>query len=193
MGQIVLKNRLLLKLRKESDSNREVLSSLCGEAVARRWLKTQGIPSWRNPVTPGIKRNSNYSKGSGYSVMLTDGSRFLVCSYPSAVLSREKLAAAKCFAALAVKVNSSNTGGSVMGCIFLRDTEICEKQYSLDRHPLRPASELPDFIADHAARSPGALLFSARLLLSGEPDAPEYGTKGVEQFNLKPVTGRRLF
>jgi hypothetical protein len=80
-----------------------------------------------------------------------------------------------------------------MGCIFLRDTEIYEKQYSLDRYPLRPASELPDFIADHTTGSPGALLFSARLLLSGEPDAPEYGTNGVEQFNLKPVTGRRLF
>ena len=125
--------------------------------------------------------------------MLADGSRFMVCSYPSAVLSREKLAAAKCFAALAVKVNSGNTGGSVMGCIFLRDTEIYEKQYSLDRYPLRPASDLVDFITDHTIGRPGALLFSTRLLLSGEPDAPEYGTQGVELFNPEQVSGRRLF
>ena len=193
MGQIVLKNRLLLKLRKESGGSREVLDSLCGESVARWWLKTQGIPSWRNPETPGKKRNGDSSKSSEYSVMLADGSRFLVCSYPSAVLSREKLAAAKCFAALAVKVNSNCTGGSVMGCIFLRDTEIYKKHYSFDRHPLRPVSELAGFIANHTTGNPGALLFSTRLLLSGEPDAPEYGTKGVEQFRIKPITGRRLF
>lgn len=193
MGQIVLKSRLLLKLRKESGGSREVLNSLCGESVARRWLKTRGIPSWRNPETPGIERKSSSSESSGYCVMLADGSRFMVCSYPSAVLSREKLAAAKCFAALAVKLNSNCTGGSVMGCIFLRDTEIFEKQYNFHRHPLRPASDLVDFITDHTIGRPGALFFSTRLLLSGEPDAPEYGTQGVELFNPKQVSDRRLF
>jgi len=193
VGQFVLKKRLMLKLIKESGGNREVLSSLCRESVARRWLKAQRIPSWRNPVTPGARQSDNSSNNSGYSIMLADGSRFLVCSYPSAVLSREKLAAAKCFAALAVKTNSDCTGGSVMGCIFLRDTEVSEKRYNFKRMPLKPALELPGFIANRATRSPSAWLINTRLLLYGEPDAPEYGTKGVKQFNLKPVTVRRLF
>jgi len=193
MGQVLLKKRLILKLRKESGGSREVLSSLCRESIARRWLKAQGIPAWRNPATPEMQGVDNSSRGSGYSVLLADGSRFLVCSYPSAILSREKLAAAKCFAALAVKVNNDFTGGSVMGCIFLRDTEVYKKRYNFNKIPLRPASELPGFIANHTAGSPGALLFSTRLLLSGEPDTPEYGTQGVKQFKLKPGTVRRLF
>lgn len=182
MAQITLAESTVDKLHKESGGNRVVFHDLCRESMARKWLKSNGIPSWRNPATPLKYADSHAAGSSRYSIILADGSRFLVCSYPSPILSQEMLAAAKCFAALAVNLEKNCKYGSIMGCIFLRNISQTKKHYCFNQGGLESNSKLLHYQDGHSGYKAMFIRFSARLLLFGEPDAPERGTEGVKRF-----------
>jgi len=150
--------------------------------MVRKWLKSNGIPSWRNPSTPLEKTASTAGENSRYSVLLADGSRFLVCSYPSPRLSLDMLAAAKCFAALAVNLESNSKYGSIMGCIFLRSISREGKYYNFCQEGLESNSTFLHYLGRYDSYNARFLSFSARLILSGEPDVPDRGTEGVQRF-----------
>ncbi|MCK5130985.1 MAG: hypothetical protein KAR40_02405 [Candidatus Sabulitectum sp.] len=182
MAQITLAESTVDKLQKESGGNQVVFHDLCRESMARKWLKSSGIPSWRNPATPLENTGNNATGNSRYSIMLADGSRFFVCSYPSPILYLDMLAAAKCFAALAVNLGSNCTCGSIMGCIFLRNISQTKKHYCFNQGGLESNSKLLHYLGRHRGYKSMFIRFSARLLLFGEPDAPERGTEGVKSF-----------
>lgn len=182
MEQITLSETKIKKLQKESHGSRTVFSNLCRESMARNWLRSNGIPSWRNPSTPPENSDDQHAEHSRYSIILADGSRFLVCSYPNAILSMDMLAKAKCFAALAVNLEIDGRHGSVMGCIFLRDISPEKKQYELNTGGLESDSTFLQYLGRPRRYKAEFFLFSIRLLLSGEPDAPGRGTEGVQRF-----------
>lgn len=182
MERITLAETTIRKLLKESGGNQAVLHDLLRESMARGWLKSNGIPSWRNPVTPSIDGDGHNSANSRYSIMLADGSRFLVCSYPSPVLSLDMLAAAKCFAALAVNLDDNYRSGSIMGCIFLRNIPQLKKLFYFDQGGLESNSAFLHYTTTSGRYTTRFVGFSIRLLLLGEPDAPERGTEGITGF-----------
>ncbi|MCD4707152.1 MAG: hypothetical protein K8S62_05380 [Candidatus Sabulitectum sp.] len=183
MVRITLAETKVRKLLKESGGNQVVLRNLLRESMARKWLKSNGIPSWRNPVTP-FKNADEYTSGnSRYSIMLADGSRFLVCSYPSPILSLDMLAGAKCFAALAVKLDSNYKSGSIMGCMFLRDiSQSSEESRDFNQGGLESNSMFLHYLGVSGRYTTRLISFSIRLLLFGEPDAPKRGTAGIAGF-----------
>ncbi len=183
MKQITLAKSTIKKLEKESQGNREVYQILCRESIARSWLKFNGIPSWRNPVTPVIDAESVSPDRPGYSIMLADGSRFLVCPYPSALLSLDALASARCFAALSVKLSLDCTYGSVIGSVFLRNIRREKKQYSFVKGGLESSSTFLHYLGIHSGYRLKLICFTARLILFGEPDAPGRGIEGVKAFS----------
>lgn len=182
MGQITLTDKRIRKLRKESCDDMSVFHKLCRESMVRKWLRSNGIPSWRNPSTPLEKTASTAGENSRYSVLLADGSRFLVCSYPSPILSLDMLAAAKCFAALAVNLENNSKYGSIMGCIFLRNISREGKCYDFCQEGLESNSTFLHYLARYDSYTARFLSFSVRLILSGEPDVPDRGTEGVQGF-----------
>lgn len=186
MARITLAETKFKKLKKESRGNQSVLRNLCRESMARKWLKVNGIPSWRNPATPSEKTGENTPIDPRYSIMLADGSRFLVCSFPSPTLSLDMLAASKCFAALAVDLENDFRQGSIMGCLFLRDLSRSIQSCDFEKGGLRSNWEFLDYPTAPKSYTSELIRFSIRLLLSGEPDAPERGTEGVKSFR----TGR---
>ncbi len=183
MKQITLAKSTTRKLEKESQANRELYRVLCRESIARNWLKLNGIPSWRNPVTPVINVESGSAGRPGYSIMLADGSRFLVCPYPSALLFLDALASARCFAALSVKLSMDCTYGSVNGAVFLRDIPRGKKQYCFAKGGLESGSTFLHYLGVHSGYRLKLICFTARLILFGEPDAPGRGIEGVKAFS----------
>ncbi len=182
LERITLTEKVVGKLRKESGGSESVFHDLCRESMARKWLKSNGIPSWRNPATPLKDPDDCNSANSRYSIMLADGSRFLVCSYPSPVLSLDMLAAAKCFAALAVNLEKNCRYGSIAGCIFLRNTSRSKKCYHLNQGGLESNSVFLHYTTTSGRYTTKFIGFSIRLLLLGEPDAPERGVAGITGF-----------
>jgi hypothetical protein len=185
---------MVKKLRRESGGSNEVFRCLCRESVARKWLLFNNIYSWRNPAAPSETACTDNLARAGYSVMLSDGSRFLVCSNSTSFLFLDTLAAAKCFGVLAVELKNCNgsVGGTVTGCILLRDIKSVSKPYGIHDRGFRPASELLQYADEHSAGRYGMLRFSARLLLLGEPDAPEYGACDVHKFASVAVNQGRI-
>ncbi len=188
MERITLSETRIRKLQKESHGTRTVFDHLCRESMARSWLRSNGIPSWRNPSTPPENSDDHHAKHSRYSILLADGSRFLVCSYPKTILSLDMLAKAKCFAALAVNLEMDSRDGSIMGCIFLRDLSPEKKRYELNMGGLESNSTFLHYMDRHKRYKAEFIGFSIRLLLFGEPDAPGWGTDGVHRFT-PGVTG----
>ena len=182
MRQITLTEKKIRKLRKESRGNLSVYHKLCRESMVRKWLRSNGIPSWRNPSTPAEETADATGENSRYSVLLADGSRFLVCSYPSPMLSLDMLAAAKCFAALAVNLENNSKYGSIMGCIFLRSISRSARHYDFTMQGLESNTTFLHYLGRHGRYKAKFLSFSARLILLGEPDVPDRGTEGVQSF-----------
>ncbi len=183
MERITLTEKVVGKLRKESGGSESVFHDLCRESMTRKWLKSNGIPSWRNPLTPLKDTDNCNSTNSRYSIMLADGSRFLVCSYPSPILSLDMLAAAKCFAALAVNIEKNCRYGSIAGCIFLRNISRSKKCYRFNQGGLESNSVFLRYTSASGCYTTKFIGFSIRLLLLGEPDAPKRGTEGVRGFS----------
>ncbi len=188
MERITLSETRIRKLQKESHGIRTVFNQLCRESMARDWLRTNGIPSWRNPSTPPENSDNRTAENSRYSILFSDGSRFLVCSYPETILSLDILAKAKCFAALAVNLDEGGKYGFVMGCIFLRDISYKRVNYDFNTGGLESNSAFLQYLGRHKRYKAEFIGFSIRLLLSGEPDAPGWGTDGVHRFT-PGVTG----
>ncbi len=182
MGQITLTEKRIRKLRKESRGDLSVYHKLCRESMVRKWLRSNGIPSWRNPSTPLGETADKTGENSRYSVLLADGSRFLVCSYPSPMLSLDMLAAAKCFAALAVNLENNSKYGSIMGCLFLRNLPRAGRRYDFCQEGLESNSTFLHYLGRNDRYTARFLNFSVRLILSGEPDVPDRGTEGVQRF-----------
>lgn len=189
MTKITLTNSKTRKLQKESADNPAIMRQLYRESVAREWLKFNGIPSWRNPSTP----DENYPKKSSgrYSIMLEDGSRFLVCSFPDPILNSEMLASAKCFAVLSVKTANSYTSGTVMGFVSLKDLSQFPQKYNFLSGGLESNSAFLHYLSVSSKYFWKLLSFSIRLLLLGEPDAPEWGTEGAIAFDPNTGVSRR--
>ena len=187
MTQITLNDSRVHKLFKESSGNSSIMSQLYRESVAREWFKSIRIPSWRNPSTPG-ENFPNCSPGR-YSILLDDGSRILVSSFPDPILSSEILAAANCFAVLSVKIEKEYRSGKVMGFLFLKDLSQFPQKYNFLNGGLESNSALLHYLSVAGKNSYFWKLFSfsARLLLLGEPDAPEWGAAGAIAFD--PNTG----
>lgn len=178
--QISLTEKKIRKLLRESRGNTAILRQLCRESIVRIWLKSKGIPSWGNPATPC--EQNEITPSARYSIMLSDGSRFSVCTYPDAILSKDSLAAGKCFAALAVELDGNNRSGSVIGCIFLRNSPHSPECFRLTDTGLESISTFLHYLGVSNRYTASLVCFSIRLLFMGEPDAPERGAEGVTAF-----------
>ena len=191
LARVTLTETKVEKLKKESHSNRTVLRALCRESMTRKWLRSRGIPSWRHPATPSENTGRTDSGSPRYSILLSDGARFLVCPHPSSTLSFDTLAASKCFAVLSVALEKDCRYGSVRGCLLLRDIDISKsnRSYDFSKDGLRSNSEFLHCLTRPASYTLKLISFSVRLLLFGEPDAPEWGTDGVEAFTPLQRTG----
>jgi hypothetical protein len=159
------------RLSREAGGDRALLERLSRESVARKWLRNSGIPSWRNPRSP---RGPFPWSGGRYSLMLHDGSRFLVCAAERASVSFDGMAAAKCFAALGISLADDLDGGEAAGFI-----PIWEMERTPGILPVELSGTPEEFL--RTLRRPScctsALLgFSARLLILGEPVPPAWET-----------------
>ena len=182
LARIGLDETTVGKLKKESCSNQTVLNALCRESMARKWLRSKGFPSWGNPATPSEETGKNKSGNPRYSIMLADGARFLVSSHRAPTLSLDSLAASKCFAVLAVSLEKNCRYGSVKGHLLLRDISRSNRSYNFSKDGLRSNLEFLDHLTAPKSYTSELIRFSIRLLLFGEPDAPEWGTDGVKAF-----------
>ena len=183
MKQITLSGSIVEKLKRESRGSSEIYSILCRESIARKWLRSAGIPSWRNPATPLMNPKTGSADRTGYSILLADGSRFLVCPYHSAVLSLDALASARCFSALSIKLTTDQICGSVEGCVFLRNLSPGKKEYCFTKGGLESCSTFLHYLGVHSNYWVRFICFTARLVLFGEPDAPGRGIEGVKAFS----------
>ncbi len=183
MKQITLSGSIVTKLKRESRGSTDIYRTLCRESIAREWLRLSGIPSWRNPATPVINSQTASSDRAGYSILLADGSRFLVCPYYSTVLSLDGLASAKCFAALSIKLSRNHSYGSVEGCIFIRNLSPEKKQYCFAKGGLESSSTFLHYLGVQSNYWVRFICFTAKLILFGEPDAPGRGIEGVKTFS----------
>lgn len=155
------------------------MEQLCREAVAGRWLKKLGIPSWRNPVSPPEERPFNTPR---YGIMLADGSRFRVCPLKNALVSFDSVAAAKCFAVVAVFLENDFTSGRVAGYIPLGSIEHGMNRLDFTGNGYGSPEEFAGMIRGNSGYLFRLLKFSLRLLILGEPDAPVWGAEGVTAF-----------
>jgi hypothetical protein len=166
-------------IEKEAAGSEAVLQQLCRESIVRIWLKANGIPSWRNPVTPSKESTDSENR---YSIILANGSRFLVCPYRHAVLSFDRTAAAGCFAAVAVEIEENCLSGTVKGAVFLKKLPLPVQIYDFSTGGLEPALFFMHYLNRPAGYFYSLLKFSTRLLILGEPFPPERDTIGVRTF-----------
>lgn len=176
-----LSSSMILKLKKESSNDEDIFEQLCIESITRKWLKAHRIPSWRNPATP-IKDTLNQSNGR-YSILLSDGSRFLVKPFSKVILSLDMLASAKCFGVLVIKFNKTDNTGQVMNCILIRNVCKTLSNYSTEIKDLESCSTFLHYLKVPRNYISTLILFSIKLLIIGEPGAPEKGANGVIPFN----------
>ncbi|HRW78344.1 MAG TPA: hypothetical protein P5207_06700 [Candidatus Sabulitectum sp.] len=159
------------KLSREAGGDRTIMERLCRESLAREWLRNSGIPSWRNPLSPV---GPFPWSGGRYSLMLGDGSRFLVCGGARADISFDAVAAAKCFAVLGMNLADDMASGEPAGF-----TPIWQMERTPGILPLELIGTPEDFIRTvrHPRKYTTSLLgFSARLLILGEPVPPAWET-----------------
>ena len=179
MTKIPLSAGTLRKLKREASGSSFAYRQLCRESVSRRWLKSLGIPSLCNPKSPPAEYSTATSR---YGIMLEDGSRFMVCREADAVVSFDSVAAAKCFAVLAVSLEEDCSSGEPAGFVLLSEMEpgIHRFDFTGVGHGT-PASFLrlvgP---GGHCFRR--LLKMCIRLLILGEPDAPVRGTENIMAF-----------
>jgi len=166
-------------IEREAAGRIGILEQLSRESIVRSWLKAHGIPSWRNPVSPPPE--SSDSRGR-YSILLADGSRFVVCPYRNAVLSFDRIASAGCFAVVAVDLREHVFSGTVEGMIFLKDVDHGISHHDFSEGGLEPASGLLHSSGVSGGYLISLLRFSIRLLILGEPYPPQRGTAGVRTF-----------
>ncbi len=172
---------MVSKLKKESSNDEDIFDQLCIESITRKWLKTYHIPSWRNPATP-IKDMLSQSNGR-YSILLSDGSRFLVKPFSKVVLSLDMLASAKCFGALVVKFDKTDNTGEIISCVFIKNVNKTPTDYSSKMQGLESCSALLHYLEVPRNYIITLVMFSIKLLITGEPDAPEKGACGLIPFN----------
>lgn len=153
-------------LKREASGCPETFLQLARESVARRWLRSFGIPSFRNPATP-----SSGTAGR-YSIMLTDGSRFMVVPASEAGIDLDRVASARCFGVLGVDYDPADAWGTVTSFLPLAriasGTGSCSMSAGENDSPAAFLESL---------NRPGryliqSLIFSIRLLIVGEPEAP---------------------
>jgi hypothetical protein len=180
--RITLPHKQTRKLLAEAAGSRIIFHQLCRESITRQWLAFCGIPSWRNPGTPSEELFQPSYTNSRYSIMLADGTRFLVCPFPHPVLWLDLLAAAKCFAALAVELEENSEAGSVRGCIFLPGISVSPRINDFTDKGLESCSVFLHCLKRPFNYSFSLVKFSTRLLLFGEPQAPERGTEEANVF-----------
>lgn len=167
----------IFKLKKEASLDEDVFEQLCLESITRKWLKSNSIPSLRNPTTP-IKDRLNKSNGR-YSILLSDGSRFLVKPVAEIILSLEMLASAKCFGVLFVQFDRTNFSGQIVNCIFIKNISVNRTTYSSAMKGLESCSAFLFYLEVPKNYIIAILMFSIKLLIIGEPDAPERGAEGI--------------
>ena len=172
---------MVSKLKKESSNDEDIFEQLCIESITRKWLKTYHIPSWRNPTTP-VKDTLNQSNGR-YSILLSDGSRFLVKPFSKVVLSLDMLASAKCYGALVVKFDKTDNTGKIMGCVFIKNVSKTPTNHSSKMQGFGSCSAFLHYLEVPRNYIINSVMFSIKLLIIGEPDAPEKGACGVIPFN----------
>lgn len=114
--------------------------------------------------------------------MLADGSRFLVCPCRNTVLWLDMAAAAKSFAALAVELDENGEEGFIAGCIFLRNIPQSPRSFDFASEGLESSATFLHYLKRPVSYTFTLIIFSIRLLLFGEPDAPERGTEEVKVF-----------
>ena len=118
MTKICLSPGKIKKLRREASGSTHAFRQLCRETITRKWLRIKGIPAWMNPRSPPDEYSA---KSSRYGLMLSDGSRFMVCRVKDAVISFDAVAAARCFAVLAVSLEDDCSSGEPVGYTPLCD------------------------------------------------------------------------
>ncbi len=178
MTNIFLSPGKIRKLKKESAKSTYAYSQLCREAIAGRWLAEHRIPCWRNPVSPPAEYGTGVSR---YSIMLADGSRFMVCRSENAVLSFDAVAAAKCFAVVGISL-SEHCSGKPEGHLLLRDMVPGVHRYDFTGTRRVMPSSFSTGTGTAGGYLAQLLKFSIRLLILGEPDAPVRGTENIMAF-----------
>ena len=169
---ISLPERLLCKLRREA-ADAAGFRLLCAEAVARRWLGSRRVPTWRCPDPPG--------REDRYSLLLPGWSRALVGPADAPPPSFDRMAAARCQLAVAVALEGDDSG-EVVGWTALEDLQRLPPQETPSAPPpLRPPGELPQRIGQPRFPTVVLALGLLRLLAAGEPDPPppEEGDGGI--------------
>lgn len=162
---VTLSRRLAGSLRREA-SDDSGLRLLCAEAVARRWLRACGVPSWRSADPPGSKRR--------YGLLLPGWTRALVWPAREPMPSFDRMAEARCALAVSVKLRNA-ASGEVTGWIALEDLQRVPPREAQPVHPpLRPPGELPDRIGRRRFPTAVLALGLLRLLAAGEPDPPPF-------------------
>lgn len=179
MHSIPLSSAKLKTLTGKSSGSRSKLKQLCRISVCSRWLKANRIPCWGNPSP------------EGYSLMFSDSSRILICSYNKAELSLDTAAKAGCFGAVAVEMAESLESGKVKGFIPIgRFPAEFSSPCNLSLLDLEPPEDFLHYLYKPAGYLRTLFIFSARLLLFGEPYPPEWGTEEAAKFT-PALTGLR--
>lgn len=188
MTKILLPRGKADKLKREASGSIPSYEQLCREAIARRWLKEWRIPSWRNPGTPSGNCSADCSR---YSIMLSDGSRFLVSGVKDTAIPFDSVAAAKCFAVLGVSMDEDCLAGEPVGVISLSMMEpgINHLSFTGTEGTLKAFLEE---VRNPDGYTTALLKFSIRLLILGEPDAPARGTENVRAFRPAGKTPREV-
>lgn len=189
MTKIPLSPKRLRRLEREARGSSHAFRQLCREAVAREWLKREGIPSLGNPEPPPPEFSTASAR---YAMMLDDGSRFMICRAADAVFSFDSVAAAKCFAVLAVSMDKGCVSGEPSGYVLLSDMDpgIHRVDFTCTGHRT-PASFL-DLVGPGGRYLPRLLKMSARLLILGEPEVPTWGAANARTFNVYPDRRREV-
>ena len=169
LTKTALSSGVIKTLKKEASGSSFTFEQLCREAIVRRWLRNNRIPSWRNPSSPPCELTPGDSR---YSIMMADGSRFKVCRADDAVISFDSVAAAKCFAVLAVELEENCEAGRISEFIYLSDMAPGIHSFNFTHGSHRTPSMFLTDLNHRKGYFSQLLKFSIRLLILGEPDAP---------------------
>ncbi|PIE53508.1 hypothetical protein CSA37_00695 [Candidatus Fermentibacteria bacterium] len=187
MHEIPISTEKLKTITREASGDSQVRSQLLRESVCAVWLRKNGFPCLRNPLTPG----KDFRRQARYSLIFHDGARILVRGSGHEPLSLDLTAAAGCFGTAVVSLFNNNTSGSVTGFLHLRNISPEMTTHDLSAKNLETPSDLLNYLNKPASYRKSFLLLSLRLLLIGEPWPPESYIAGIPGFNCRKPTLRK--
>jgi len=156
------------RLEREARGDAAAFERLVCEALARRWLASEGMPSWRNASPPGARGR--------YGILVPGWRRLAVARAARPGWTPDQVLSAACDILLLMETDEDMESGRPAGFLTWSDLRaLCDPEREVDpvATGLRSPGELKEFLPPPRRRRLSLLKGTLRLLLAGDPEPLE--------------------